>query len=286
MWGVILALAIARSAAGVTVAGGGPGRTDCLVELQASGIGFPGGKKLFKGATCADGDPCDADGLRNGSCLFTPMVCLNQSDPALPKCSPAQVQRIKFKGKKVDTGALDAAVAAIGLPSSATTCSAPVELVVPIVGPNKKGDFQSGKLKIQANASTTKGAEKDKYQLVCRPGSGHPEHVDDPARTDAGRWARRGHRRRHDLVRRPGHRHLPPGRRRRTADHADDLEHVGSQPGARPFHDRAHRARRADPGRGHHDLPALRELHHDSRDGRGNVLRSAHLRHDRIVRAR
>ena len=65
----------------------------------------------------------------------------------------------------------DAAVAAIGLPSSATTCTAPVDFVVPIVGPNDKGEFLSGKINLQAHASTTKGAEDDKYQLVCRPGS-------------------------------------------------------------------------------------------------------------------
>jgi OmcA/MtrC family decaheme c-type cytochrome len=171
-WAVGLVLVVARSAAGVTLAGGGPGRTDCLVELLASGIGFPGGRAVFKGTTCADGDPCDADGVRDGSCLFTPVVCLNQADPGLPKCSATQVRKVRFKAKKsVDTSGLDAAVAAIGLPSSASTCSAPVELVVPVAGPNKKGELLNGKVKIQAKASTTKGADKDKYQLVCRPGS-------------------------------------------------------------------------------------------------------------------
>src|SRR5262249_883087 len=123
VWVVVLVLAVARSAGAVTVAGGGSKGTDCLVELVASGIGFPAGKKVFKGTTCADGDPCDADGVRNGSCLFRPMICLNQSDPALPKCKPAQIKKIRFKPKNATSG-LDAAVAALGLPSSATTCSA------------------------------------------------------------------------------------------------------------------------------------------------------------------
>jgi OmcA/MtrC family decaheme c-type cytochrome len=173
---VVLSLVVAGRAGGVTVAGGGPGRTDCLVELVGSGIGFPGGKSIFKGSTCADGDPCDADGLRNGSCHFTPVICLNQSDPALPKCSPAVIKKVRFKAKngknkKVDVSALDAAVAALGLPSSGSVCTAPVDLVIPIVGPNKKGEFLNGELRINAKASTTKGAEKDKYKLVCRPGS-------------------------------------------------------------------------------------------------------------------
>ena len=140
LWVVPLLLAAANGAGAVIVAGGGPKGTDCLVELVPSGIGFPGGKKVFKGSTCADGDPCDADGARNGSCLIRPTVCLNQSDPTFPKCRPAKIKKIRFKAKNgkhaVDTSGLDAAVAALGLPTSATACSAPVDLVVPIAGPN------------------------------------------------------------------------------------------------------------------------------------------------------
>src|SRR5262245_56599889 len=133
---VVLVLALSGTAGGVTVAGGGKGSIDYLVELVASGLGFPAGKAVFKGSTCADGDPCDADGVRNGSCLFMPMICLNQADPALPNCGPAQVKSIHFKakdrnGKKMDTSALDAAVAALGLPSTASTCSPLVDFVVP-----------------------------------------------------------------------------------------------------------------------------------------------------------
>jgi OmcA/MtrC family decaheme c-type cytochrome len=172
---VVLAIAIASPAGAVIVAGKGSAHNDCLVELMATGIGFPKGKSVFKGTTCADGDPCDTDGVRNGSCHFTPMICLNQSDPGLPKCTPGVVKKITFKAKngdqKLDTSALAAAVAALGLPSSATVCSAPVDFIVPIVGPNKNGEFLSGKILIQANAQTTKGADQDKYQLVCRPGT-------------------------------------------------------------------------------------------------------------------
>src|SRR5262245_23961459 len=155
--------------------GAGPARTDCLVMLGTTGIGFPGGAKVFKGTTCADGDPCDADGARNGSCLFTPVVCLNQTDPALPKCTPAQIKHVKLKAKngkkKVDASALNAAVAALGLPTSTAACSVPVEVAVPLVGPNKKGEILNGEVKVNAKAKTTKGADKDTYQLVCRPGS-------------------------------------------------------------------------------------------------------------------
>ena len=58
----VMVLAVATRAGGVTVAGGGPAKTDCLVELRASGLGFPAGKAVFK-AQCAKchGDSGDSD---------------------------------------------------------------------------------------------------------------------------------------------------------------------------------------------------------------------------------
>ncbi len=172
--GAALLWVLPQVASATTVAGGNSKKTDCLVEIQTNGVGFPGGSAVFKGATCPDGDVCDADGVRNGSCLFTPMVCLNAADPALPKCkAPAQISSITFKGKygkaAFDTSALDAAVAALGLPSTASTCSPPADLVVPVGGPDKHGEFVKGTASIQAKAKTTKGVDKDKYSFVCLP---------------------------------------------------------------------------------------------------------------------
>lgn len=173
----LVAWSVAERASAVTLSGGESKKSDCYVEILTNGLGFPAGAAVFKGSTCADGDVCDADGVRNGVCLFTPMVCLNVSDPVLPKCSPpAQVSSITFKGKfgkgSFDTSALDAAVASLGLPSSASTCSGPVNVGVPVTGPDKNGELLRGTAKITGKSKTTKGVDKDKWSFVCIPGVG------------------------------------------------------------------------------------------------------------------
>jgi len=63
--GIIVFGAIGIASA-TTISGGGSKRNDCAVTLQADGLGFPGDKPLLKGATCADGGPCDSDGVVKG----------------------------------------------------------------------------------------------------------------------------------------------------------------------------------------------------------------------------
>jgi OmcA/MtrC family decaheme c-type cytochrome len=164
------------SATAVMLPGGGPQRSDCFVVLMSNGLGFPAGTSRARGATCADGDVCDADGTRDGVCHFTPMVCLNAVDPALARCSTAQISAVTFKGKigksRADTSGFDAALAGLGLPSAATACSAPVDWVVPVGGPDKKGELVRGTGRVQAKARTTKGGDKDKFEFVCLPSVG------------------------------------------------------------------------------------------------------------------
>ena len=159
----------------VTLPGGGPKKSDCLVVLMTNGVGFPAAGAL-RGATCADGDVCDGDGQRNGACLFTPMVCVNTIDAGNPSCSAAQVSTIGFKGKvgktKLDTAAFDGAVAGLGLPTGATACSIPVDLPVPVGGPNIKGEFVRGTAEVRAKAKTAKGTDKDTFAFTCLPGVG------------------------------------------------------------------------------------------------------------------
>jgi OmcA/MtrC family decaheme c-type cytochrome len=171
----LCALALVGSAGAVTIPGGGAKRIDCHVEVMTNGVGYPAGG-VFKGSTCADGDVCDADGTRNGSCLFTPMICLNVADPAIPTCSVAEISGVTFKGKigksSLDTSGFDAAVAALGLPVSSSVCTAPVDFAVPVGGPDKKGDFVKTTAQLQAKGKTTKGTDKDKFKFVCLPGVG------------------------------------------------------------------------------------------------------------------
>ena len=64
---------------------------DCLVtwSLPGSVAGSDG-----VAARCQDGDPaCDADGLPDGACTFSPRVCLNMGG-----CASASVRRVKIRG--------------------------------------------------------------------------------------------------------------------------------------------------------------------------------------------
>src|SRR5262245_46160503 len=70
--------------------GGGPAKTDCVVELDGVGTS--------KRIRCEDGDPaCDTDGVANGSCRLVVRACFNVSDPALPRCTPTDVASFTVK---------------------------------------------------------------------------------------------------------------------------------------------------------------------------------------------
>jgi OmcA/MtrC family decaheme c-type cytochrome len=175
----ILGLALVAGAAqAVTVEGGGNKRRDCLVQFLTDGVGFPAGASRFKGVTCRDGDTCDGDGVSNGACRFLALFCLNQASEALPQCAPpASVTSVAVSGKvgkgksgRLDTTDIDQAIADLGLPREDEACTAAIALDVPVQGPDGKGEFRSGRAKLKAKSSTSKGNDKDRYQLVCLPG--------------------------------------------------------------------------------------------------------------------
>ena len=172
----ILLVGLTGVAAAVSIPGGGSKRNDCVVTMQAPGLGFPA-DKVFKGATCADGGPCDADGMVNGSCDFLVSLCLNAPSDE-PKCSTAEVSSLavtgKMKGGTLDLSDLQAAVDGLALPTSDTVCTAIASVLVAVRGPDNKGELASGQAKIKSKAKTSHGTDKDKFQLVCRPSSGTP----------------------------------------------------------------------------------------------------------------
>ena len=171
----------ATSASAIVVPGGGPKRTDCLLELSTTtGQPFPAGRSAL-GATCADGDTCDPDAARNAVCRYSVSLCVNVTDPALPGCTARDLKSVKVKaagpkGQRPDLSALEAAIAGLSLPSATPQCTAAVDLEVPVAGPNKKGEPQSGKVKLSARANRTKGQKHDvdDYELVCLPAAQVP----------------------------------------------------------------------------------------------------------------
>ena len=74
---------------GGLIPGGGNPASDCYIELDIQGIenGTDAVKKGRK-VTCVDGDPCDTGPCGDGVCDLKVALCLNQSDPNVPACTP------------------------------------------------------------------------------------------------------------------------------------------------------------------------------------------------------
>ena len=82
----VIVLLAALQAHATVVGGGGSNTTDCVAVLDAD-VNFPQPPKLPKAIDCIDGDTdCDSDGLRNGSCQFDVVICINST--ALAECVP------------------------------------------------------------------------------------------------------------------------------------------------------------------------------------------------------
>jgi OmcA/MtrC family decaheme c-type cytochrome len=174
----ILLLGLATSAGAVSIPGGGSKRNDCAVALQADGLAFPAGNERPKGTSCADGGPCDADGTIDGACEFLVAFCLNVATPS--GCGTSEVSAITVKkgtlkgGGTLDVTGLQTVADALELPSSESPCSGTTSLVVPVRGPDGKGELSSGTAKVKVLAATSRGKDKDQYALVCRPATGVP----------------------------------------------------------------------------------------------------------------
>lgn len=165
----LLTLSWVTVGAAVTVPGGGGKRNDCVAQLVAPGVGFPAGKTP-KGATCADGDACDADGERDGACRFAVQLCTNVPSG---RCTGATVRSIRLKAKKASSqtmGEVAGLEAAAGsLPTTGPQCTAEEPVTVPVRGPDDRGEFDRGVVKIKGKTKSSAGTDGDTWQLVCLP---------------------------------------------------------------------------------------------------------------------
>lgn len=165
-------------------------RTDCIVEWlvtpppPAGPGGVPGRTVL-----CRDGDPaCDGDGAADDACTFALSLCVNATDPRLPRCTPTDVATLavtaprKTSRKQLErdvhaqlarafgpTGELG--VGPSGLRANPTpdfcTTSVPVSLPLAV---SASGSRRPGKLRIAVKAkSTAAGADSDVLSLLCLP---------------------------------------------------------------------------------------------------------------------
>lgn len=162
--------------------GGGSKTTDCLTEFAASTPVNSPAKKPKK-IRCVDNDAgCDADPAE-GACTFMVAVCANATDPALPACSPADldsyavdnVQPDEDPRHDFDFQALEDLLNATVFPvdvSDTDQCSAPVGVRLPLPVKIGKGRARYGKARklLRTEAETRRGiVDGDKLQMQCLP---------------------------------------------------------------------------------------------------------------------
>jgi len=126
---------------------GGPAAASCYAVFDGVDLA-PGSKNKV---VCADGDACDGDGTVNGSCTFTPSVCVFQTDIA--GCTPLPITKFRGNGTKKLT------LPPTGL--STPTCAAASNLVIKI-----KGKHKSAKKTIQLTAQVSGKPKSDKNKIT------------------------------------------------------------------------------------------------------------------------
>ncbi|HZI43755.1 MAG TPA: carboxypeptidase regulatory-like domain-containing protein, partial [Ilumatobacter sp.] len=170
-----------------SVPGRGSMATECIVEFDGVTLNYPPGNE--KRVQCTDGDvACDADGAANGICEFNLRVCLNNTDPRYPACTPSDVASFVLKNKPTTSpkfdpqlAALQAAVDAIGLPTSASVCTNLQTVTVPLRV--KGGNFVRGKKKVKhVTLTSTNVKDVDSLKLFCEPSPVFPTPISIYAR--------------------------------------------------------------------------------------------------------
>lgn len=174
-----LVLGAASAADAVLVAGGGSARTDCLAQFDAD-ANVPA--KRPRNAICADGDPCDADGMVNGQCAFRVAICVNTTGD--PRCTLEGVEGVHVRDAADDGSpdfdpefqALQARVdAALELPTHVVDqCTLSTVITVPVRGPFARGRCLKSRktLRVETLSTLQNGrslVDVDKMRFQCEP---------------------------------------------------------------------------------------------------------------------
>src|SRR5262249_49990488 len=119
---VLAPIARATCPPSCAIPGGSNPALDCQAEFAAPGLRLnypafdPAHPKPGKEVRCFDGDAgCDLDDAADHACVFDVDVCLRNSDPALPACTPADVTSVSVSGTSRDPelAALQSALSAL-----------------------------------------------------------------------------------------------------------------------------------------------------------------------------
>ncbi len=191
-------LCTASFARSVCIPGGGPKKTDCILEWSAQPVPQAARNGLPKNQLiCYEGDPlCDSDpDLGNRSCTFRVRFCINNQDPRLTLCQPTDVKTMELKkpnprkpkdaADTANAALIEAQVAAGGLGVTLmrgktlvysgntntlpNACSAEMELQVPL-RQNLAGAYLAGTRVFHLLAKTAANLrDSDTLKLQCRP---------------------------------------------------------------------------------------------------------------------
>ncbi|MEO6027570.1 MAG: hypothetical protein ABIR79_11945 [Candidatus Binatia bacterium] len=174
-------LSVMPAAAVVVGGGGGSAKNDCLAvfDVPAPAVGTA---RTPRSVRCADGDPCDADGLVNGRCQFPIAICANSTANA--RCTLNGVAAVTI-AHALDNGdpSFDPEMQAIATRAGFVfeypetrldRCSATTAVHVPVRGPLKGGVCRKGEKSIRLVALSTPVAGRvrsdvDLLKLTCDP---------------------------------------------------------------------------------------------------------------------
>lgn len=174
---------VAGSAWAALVRGGGNRSTDCIAVFDAPGANKPAPPKVARNVDCTDGDPsCDADGARNGICVFDLQVCLN-SDGFVAECTPEEVDSVTVEHAEdngdpkfdPDFQAIQLRLNLLEMPNNQNLndCTVVSSITVALKGPNSSNKMRAGRkrLKVSADgrASGRNKIDRDRLRLKCRP---------------------------------------------------------------------------------------------------------------------
>ena len=175
--------------------GASSSRTECIVEwlvTPAPPLG-PGGAPS-RSVPCRDGDPaCDGDGVADGACTFGLALCINATDPRLPRCTPSDLSTLSVTSPRktsrkqlerdvhaqlagafgpfgelgVGTGVGPALRRANATPDY---CTDSVPVTVPLTT-SASGSLRPTRLRVGVRAkSSHAGGDSDVLSLQCLPG--------------------------------------------------------------------------------------------------------------------
>lgn len=166
-------------AAAIVVGGGGSAKSDCLVVFDTPVVSPQSNASRLR---CADGDPCDADGVVNGRCQFPLALCGNSTADA--RCALNGLGTL-IVAHSLDNGepGFDPEMQALATRAGfvleypetrADRCSVPTAVTVAVQGPLSRGRCRKGQkiVAIVAQSTPVDGrvrTDKDKLKLICDP---------------------------------------------------------------------------------------------------------------------